>query len=130
MSVPQDPISFTSIKVSNTFDGSAYTFLIICVYEREWIVSLNAQVSIHVSISGIVAKGSSAKLGERPCTESSTICLFKFDVKICCSYGVRSLKSLESRITSTSSGLQKKLSCLSVSFSNCLYLTVSYRWIP
>ena len=94
------------------------------------MVSLKAQVSIQVSNSGSVTKGKKARLGERPCTLSSNIWRLRLLVKMCCSHGVRSLKSLESRMTSISSGRQKNPNCLSVSLSNWRSFSVSYLCMP
>jgi len=89
------------------------------------MVSENDHVSIQFSTSGNEAIGRNAILGARPCTLSSKICRFKFDVKICCSCSVRFSKSFLSFEISTSSGLQKNPSCFSVILSICGYFKTS-----
>ena len=55
----------------------------MCVYEREWIVSENAQVSIQVSSSGSDTSGRKATLGLRPWIESSSVWYFRLLMKMC-----------------------------------------------
>ena len=45
----------------------------MCVYEREWIVSKKSQQIMHDSSSGLETYGRYASAGPLPCTESNSV---------------------------------------------------------